>query len=76
MLQSTGSQKVRHDWVTELNWNSNDEKIEITESGMICSDIHKTQVPKKFGNDVYNAVNTHTYDEKINQRRTYTLWDH
>ena len=72
MLQSTGLQRVRHDWVTELNWNSNDEKIEITESGMICIDIHKPQVPKKIGNN----VNTHTYDEKINQRRTYTIWDH
>ena len=43
---------------------------------MICIDIHKPQAPKKFGNDVYNVVNTHTYNEKINQRRIYITWDH
>ena len=76
MLQSMGLQRVRHDWATELNWNSNGEKVEITETGMICIDIHKPQAPKKFGNDVYNVVNTHIYNEKINQRRIYITWDH
>ena len=27
MLESMGSQRVRHDWVTELNWNNQTQKI-------------------------------------------------
>ena len=30
ILQSMGSQRVRHDWVTELNWNRN------SETGHLC----------------------------------------
>ena len=32
MLQSMGSQRVRHDWVTELNWNNQhpDQEMELS----------------------------------------------
>ena len=39
MLQSKGSQKVRHDWVTELNWIS----LETACKALVLYDVIKTQ---------------------------------
>ena len=41
MLQSMGSQRVRHDWVTELNWT--DLPVQVT-----FPTLHGNQAPEKY----------------------------
>ena len=40
MLQSMGSQRVRHDWVTELNWTERQEKRKVLSEK---KNVHKRQ---------------------------------
>ena len=39
LLQSIGSQSIRHDWVTELNWKSYEERVDSLEKTLMLGGI-------------------------------------
>ena len=68
MLQSMGSQRVRHDWVTELNWYMH-IIIGATDSGHLLCGKYLLYTPKP-----YSIVKTSTKSDPISIRKSLTLF--
>ena len=69
---------------TRLNWTETQmvKRLKLLKVEWYALTYINLRFQKKFGKwclqcgNTFTFVNTHTYDEKINQRRKYTIWDH